>query len=84
VIETNRIVSRQTLAIFTVAPELDRPDGRFKGRAGNNGVRYSEKIIPVGGIVAEALAQPEAKRGDGSWNPTYAFASRSIPVPALK
>lgn len=32
---------------------------------------YSEKIISVGHIVGEAMANPKAKRGDGSWDPNY-------------
>ena len=35
-------------------------------------VIYSEKVIPVARIVAEAMAQPEARREDGTWNPAYA------------
>jgi len=34
-------------------------------------VIYSEKIVPVARIVADAMAQPQAKRDDGTWNPAY-------------
>jgi hypothetical protein len=34
-------------------------------------VIYSEKIVPVARIVADAMAQPAAQRDDGSWNPAY-------------
>ena len=32
---------------------------------------YSDKAIPIGLIVAEAMGRPEAKRGDGSWDREY-------------
>jgi hypothetical protein len=34
---------------------------------------YSEKIVPIAKIVADAMAQPEAKRDDGSWKADYCF-----------
>lgn len=34
-------------------------------------VIYSEKIVPVARIVADAMDEPEAKREDGNWNQAY-------------
>lgn len=36
-------------------------------------VVYSEKIVPIARIVAEAMAKPGARAEDGSWNPAYVF-----------
>ena len=35
-------------------------------------IRYSEKVVPVDVIVAEAMARPEAKLANGLWDETYA------------
>ena len=37
-------------------------------------VIYSEKIMPIAGTVADAMARPEAKREDGTWNRAYVIA----------
>jgi hypothetical protein len=34
-------------------------------------IRYSEKIIPIGQIVEEAMGQAETKLSDGRWNEEY-------------
>ena len=34
---------------------------------------YSEKILPVAGIVADAMAKPQARRENGTWDPAYAI-----------
>jgi hypothetical protein len=39
-----------------------------------NCVIYSEKVIPVAKIVAEAMANSEAKEPDGQWNVEYVSA----------
>ncbi|MCU0772118.1 MAG: hypothetical protein MUE94_10185 [Verrucomicrobia bacterium] len=38
---------------------------------------YSEKIIPIGRIVEEAMAKPGAKRSDGSWDQEYVSEVRT-------
>ena len=36
-----------------------------------NSIKYSEKIIAIDEIVAEAMSRPEAKLEDGTWNPAH-------------